>query len=299
MTANHYQILGVDPGAEGAAIRSAYRALMRVYHPDRNDDPEAQSRAREITAAFAVLGDPEKRAAYDARTFGGIAIGEQRWFAPDRRAPAPMRRVGLACVAVALALSLTLAVQPQWPPRPMPGRVPASAPHPDSPRPAPAAERATAPEVADTAAERDSGAVQLVVPPAPASAPAALTQQPDERTRPAPLAQVAQPELREAPAPLPVIGEEAASVEPQPAAVASCAEGCTNDRRDKVERMARGFLKQSLDHADWKKQQLLLSARNRAATSRALCRTDDCVTDAYLHQIRDTTIIMQGRIPSP
>ena len=91
MTANHYQILGVDPGAEGAAIRSAYRALMRVYHPDRNDDPEAQSRAREITAAFAVLGDPEKRAAYDARTFGGIAIGEQRWFAPDRRAPAPGR----------------------------------------------------------------------------------------------------------------------------------------------------------------------------------------------------------------
>ena len=63
--------------------------------------------------------------------------------------------------------------------------------------------------------------------------------------------------------------------------------------------MAKGFLKQSLDHADWKKQQLLLSARNRAATSRALCRTDDCVTDAYLHQIRDTTTIMQGRIPSP
>jgi len=74
---------------------------------------------------------------------------------------------------------------------------------------------------------------------------------------------------------------------------------CDRLDRAEVERLATGFLKQSLDHADWNKQQLLLSARNRAATSRHLCRSDDCVTDAYLRQIRDTTTIMEGRIPTP
>lgn len=63
--------------------------------------------------------------------------------------------------------------------------------------------------------------------------------------------------------------------------------------------MARGFLQQSIEHADWKKQQLLLSARMRSQTSRTLCRTDDCVTEAYLRQIRETTAIMAGRIPNP
>ena len=63
---SHYDTLRVVPWAEDAVIQGAYRALMRLYHPDANPDPEAQSRAREITRAFAVLSDPEKRAAYDA-----------------------------------------------------------------------------------------------------------------------------------------------------------------------------------------------------------------------------------------
>ncbi len=54
-----------------------------------------------------------------------------------------------------------------------------------------------------------------------------------------------------------------------------------------------------MEHADWRKQQLLLSARNRSATSRTLCRSDDCVTEAYMRQIRDITAIMAGRIPNP
>lgn len=302
MSANHYQILGVEPGAEGAVIRAAYRALMRVYHPDRNADPEAQSRVREITAAFAVLGDPDKRAAYDARTFGGIAIGEQGWFAADRRAPAPLRRVGLACVAVALALSLTLAVRPEWPPASIPERVPAGAPHLDKPHAAPSASRAATldnpapqPQVAEIAPDPGASAVRPVLPvAAPAAAPA-----PDAPTRPRAQAQVAQPQLREAPAPLSVVGEEAAIPASAPVTAESCAQGCSNDRREQVQRLAARFLKQSLDHADWKKQQLLLSARNRAATSRNLCRSDACVTQAYLRQIRDTTTIMEGRVPTP
>jgi hypothetical protein len=96
--------------------------------------------------------------------------------------------------------------------------------------------------------------------------------------------------MREAPPPLPPPAEDLAGAESSPA---------PDGHRAEVERLATGFLKQSLDHADWNKQQLLLSARNRAATSRHLCRSDDCVTDAYLRQIRDTTTIMEGRIPAP
>jgi hypothetical protein len=95
-----------------------------------------------------------------------------------------------------------------------------------------------------------------------------------------------------------------APVAPQsadPAANAVAAASCPqcSDRRAQVERLATGFLKQSLEHADFQKQQLLLSARNRSATSRNLCRSDDCVTDAYMRQIRDITTIMEGRIPNP
>lgn len=90
-------------------------------------------------------------------------------------------------------------------------------------------------------------------------------------------------------------------------AQASCRRGspeigngeCKEDRQAQIERIAAGFLNQSLEHADWQKQQLLLSARNRSAFSRALCRSDECVTEAYLHQIRDTMEIMDGRIPTP
>lgn len=292
MTANHYQILGVAPGAEGAAIRSAYRALMRIYHPDRNGDPEAQSRAREITAAFAILGDPEKRAAYDARTFG-MPIGDQPWLEAGRRPPAPLRRVGMACVAVALMLSLTLAVRPQWPAAPVSRGLPKAAPKPgNAPEvrpadPAPARESVAAP-VAETA---DASAVLVapaVVPP-PAE-PAQVPQSSKSPTPSPPERQVAQPAMREAPPPLPPPAEDLAGAESSPA---------PDGHRAEVERLATGFLKQSLDHADWNKQQLLLSARNRAATSRHLCRSDDCVTDAYLRQIRDTTTIMEGRIPTP
>jgi hypothetical protein len=63
--------------------------------------------------------------------------------------------------------------------------------------------------------------------------------------------------------------------------------------------MATGFLEQSMAHSDWHKQQLLLSASNRNTTSRMLCRSDECLTAAYLREMRDITTIMQGKIPTP
>lgn len=66
---DYYRTLGVAPQAEAAVIRAAYLALMRSYHPDgatvAGDRNAAESRTKEITAAYAVLGDPKRRAAYD------------------------------------------------------------------------------------------------------------------------------------------------------------------------------------------------------------------------------------------
>jgi uncharacterized protein len=66
-----------------------------------------------------------------------------------------------------------------------------------------------------------------------------------------------------------------------------------------VERIATGFLRQSLAHADPYKQQLLLGAGSRSVASRAACHSDDCITNAYLRQIREITAIVEGRRPNP
>ena len=66
MTADLYELLGVSRTARTAEIRSAYRSLMRDHHPDLHPgDPGAEEMARRLTAAWAVLGQPSRRAAYD------------------------------------------------------------------------------------------------------------------------------------------------------------------------------------------------------------------------------------------
>jgi hypothetical protein len=64
-----YRTLQVAPNADLEAIHAAYRRLARVYHPDLNPRPEAAARMRAINAAYAVLSDPARRAALDARRY--------------------------------------------------------------------------------------------------------------------------------------------------------------------------------------------------------------------------------------
>jgi DnaJ-domain-containing protein 1 len=64
-----YRTLQVEPNADLDVIRAAYRRLARLYHPDRNPRPEAASRMRDINAAYRLLSDPARRAAYDARRY--------------------------------------------------------------------------------------------------------------------------------------------------------------------------------------------------------------------------------------
>ena len=60
-----YELLGVDRDADDATIKKAYRRLAREYHPDVNPDPVAQERFKEVSHAYEILSDPQKRAAYD------------------------------------------------------------------------------------------------------------------------------------------------------------------------------------------------------------------------------------------
>lgn len=63
---NYYDILGVPRDADEKTIKNAFRQLALRYHPDRNKIPEAEERFKEIAEAYAVLSDPQKRAAYNA-----------------------------------------------------------------------------------------------------------------------------------------------------------------------------------------------------------------------------------------
>ena len=71
---DYYEVLGVDRGVSEAELKKTYRKLALESHPDRNpDDPDAEARFKEVSEAYAVLSDAEKRQQYDR--FGHAAGG--------------------------------------------------------------------------------------------------------------------------------------------------------------------------------------------------------------------------------
>ncbi|MFN2519522.1 MAG: molecular chaperone DnaJ [Candidatus Limnocylindria bacterium] len=101
-TRDHYEVLGVARGASEDQIRSAYRRLARQYHPDVNDADDAAARFREVTEAYEVLSDPQRRQRYDmfgsGGGFGDFGIGDifETFFGGDRRRErGPMRGADL------------------------------------------------------------------------------------------------------------------------------------------------------------------------------------------------------------
>ena len=70
---DYYDLLGVPRTASEGDVKKAYRKLAMQYHPDRNPAPDAEARFKEITEAYEVLRDPEKRSRYDR--YGKAGLG--------------------------------------------------------------------------------------------------------------------------------------------------------------------------------------------------------------------------------
>ena len=72
---DYYEVLGLSKGADAAAIKKAYRKLAKKYHPDMNPgNADAEKKFKEVTAAYNILSDPEKKKMYDQ--FGHAAFDE-------------------------------------------------------------------------------------------------------------------------------------------------------------------------------------------------------------------------------
>ncbi|MCL6538091.1 MAG: molecular chaperone DnaJ [Acidothermus sp.] len=121
MARDHYATLGVRRDATQEEIKRAYRRLARQLHPDVNPDRDTQERFKEITAAYEVLSDPEKRRIYDmggdplsagggfgdfAGGFGGLSDLVDAFFGTTSRGPrSRVRRGADALVPVQIDLA--------------------------------------------------------------------------------------------------------------------------------------------------------------------------------------------------
>lgn len=78
MDSNHYDILQVNPDASLAAIKQAYRRLVKQFHPDSNQDTADREQIIRINAAYEVLGDAQNRQSYDQQLCSGSASRSPR-----------------------------------------------------------------------------------------------------------------------------------------------------------------------------------------------------------------------------
>lgn len=78
MAKTHYEVLGLSAKCSAAEIRSAYRKLVMLHHPDRSSDPKSKALFLAATEAYEVIGDPERRQQYDDRLGLEQAIAERR-----------------------------------------------------------------------------------------------------------------------------------------------------------------------------------------------------------------------------
>lgn len=300
---NHYRTLGVDPQAEAVVIRSAYLALIRRYHPDKGGEEADPARAQAVTAAWEVLRDPERRAAYDEarRTrfhpegpVGSMAMAG----APVVRGGAAGRNLFLLLAAGTLGLGWWAVQQPQpEAPVTMPARPAPAVPAERVARPAEEERRAEPeplPPLPDVQREPEV-AVPVELPPLPAAEPAqmpvraadAQTERRPTRTERAASANTApvrqraeerRPAVRTAPTPAPT------------------AKAPTSARIDlaPLERHLQLLTDQSLRNGTQAERRQLFSTREDFLRRLRTCGSDACKRDAYLRRNAEVSEIMRN-----
>ena len=279
-TDDHYATLGVTPRSEDVVIRAAYLALMHRYHPDKSTEPESSSRAQAIIAAFAVLGDPEKRLRYD---------WDRRRAAEQLAAPPPSRLTrgrALAAAAIVLLLVAPLAVMRGQPDPPPPAaRL--------QPTPPPSTATPTDPTPPRAAAIAPTVAIDTTEPAAPTPRP--------EPTPPSDLApprtpKIAQP-IKSPPATKTRAGDKAIvqTEDCDPSQPGTPSKACANDNLAALDRLALAFYGQSLRAGNVTKRAALVKSRNSFLGRLQACRSDPCLRSAYSTHMREIALIVESK----
>ncbi len=297
---SHYRTLGVDPTADPVAIRSAYLALMRRFHPDGGGAEADPARAKAVTAAWDVLRDPERREAYDEtrqarfQPGGAVATGERV------RGGAAGRNLFLLLAAGTIGLGWWALGQPQLMPDPKMADMGArqAAPSIAEPDIRPAEDRAAmhrriapeepAPQASRAEQEPEVERPVVVTPPLPVSAPPRLP------TRSA----VAEVQQRR-PAASKVEVSAAAPVASRSDVRTAAAAPASADASPKVElapleRHLQILTDQSFRFGTEAKRARLTTTRETFLARLRACETDVCKRDAYLRRNAEIGEIMRN-----
>ena len=307
VTQDHYAVLGVSPASEDVVIRAAYRALMRRYHPDADPSSEASQRAQAINAAYAVLSDPERRARYDGSLAAqGLIKPEPAHYsgAARRMMPGPAGFIGLAALAATatlIAISPPIGVLPE-------DALPISA--------EPRSGRTDQPERADpeSSTQRDvadaDAAIRSTAGPMTNPVPNAMLEPPEELAMPdvpdAPGVRRAQTEPPRTRPPNPSAAKPAVVSRTEKPAVAAtdaasdCRLGngwadrtiCRSSNLTALDRQQGLLYAQSWARADETKRAALSGSRERFQEKRNACRSETCLTSAYVARLREISQIM-------